>query len=995
MRQAVVIDYRYKLIHGVILKLRIMNSYTYKEKLLLSQGFSEIPVFGGRRSIVPGPPLSSSCEGQRDLVESSFREERKPSLLSVGNKKLEYVTASISELFKEIPGELKPKLQRICGVIMESIEDMYISLDNLETIGEISSSRVNRQDFIIQAQQEKIDLLQNLIGISNSAEEENSELDILQKGKKEEVKLSPEGCECACGGMTFKTDLARHLDNDRTALFNWAGRAHRRSEASRPRRRPPRKTNQGTNIMDLDLDKNKNLLPQGVRTPSDRRVGFIVPGTCSSSSCVGLAPSSAAGEEAEYATAEIRELEFVDCSSQREGEDSIRRAEVDTVQISGVFLTQETPKIKRKARKSPDAPSPSDDSIKDGENSRPLLIKAGRNLRPRKKRVQARAEPNRIPSSGDSIDNATTDGSGPESSSSKRTSNTKSRISLVISSDEEDTGRDFAPQELSIMGAVDVGALGLESLERVDNMRTKSKNLQGGVSGRMKKELEKAKGVMNTLIYKSEAIGDPTFLKLKNKELTTQIQGLKLKEVLQNKEIEKLQNLIEDLTREVVDLRNRIDEAEDEEKKARRARQNAESKLRKFSSDVTWQTSDKGTDTEDLMSYLPEDVARGNAILSTNTAVNLVERSTYAGSNSVTEPEMKKNDEEYEINSKIKELIKKRAELRKGRKQLARKEDFEELSKEACLSPKPQREFRRRPRIISDVRLVPPRSANEIESRDESGSILRAENKGRTDEDGWKKVASRRSLKRQSRGNKQAETSPGISSVDKLVRNNPRERTKNLRKPPRNAAILVTSQKEGISYADMLKSARSNISLDELQIQATKIRRAANGGLLIEVLGADGQERAKALEGRLKEILQNDAKIVRPTIRGEFRLVGLDDSVTPEEVLYVVAQNDNCNEEDIKIGQIRQMNNGLYTVWVQCPVNAVMKVAKLNKLRIGWMMARVDLLDSRPVQCYKCWRFGHVRLACPAKEDFSGRCFKCGKGGHIARGCKMPPPPFV
>ncbi|XP_050452495.1 uncharacterized protein LOC126852055 [Cataglyphis hispanica] len=74
-----------------------------------------------------------------------------------------------------------------------------------------------------------------------------------------------------------------------------------------------------------------------------------------------------------------------------------------------------------------------------------------------------------------------------------------------------------------------------------------------------------------------------------------------------------------------------------------------------------------------------------------------------------------------------------------------------------------------------------------------------------------------------------------------------------------------------------------------------------------------------------------------------------------------------------------------------CPLNAALKVANLKKIKIGWTLARVELLDNIPVQCFKCWIYGHVRLACSSKEDFSGLCFKCGRKGHLANNCNLPP----
>ncbi|XP_029680049.1 uncharacterized protein LOC115245738 [Formica exsecta] len=85
------------------------------------------------------------------------------------------------------------------------------------------------------------------------------------------------------------------------------------------------------------------------------------------------------------------------------------------------------------------------------------------------------------------------------------------------------------------------------------------------------------------------------------------------------------------------------------------------------------------------------------------------------------------------------------------------------------------------------------------------------------------------------------------------------------------------------------------------------------------------------------------------------------------------------------------MRNGLFTIWAQCPLKAAIEVANKKRIKIGWTLARVDLLESRPVQCFRCWKFGHVRLACTSEMDFGGLCFKCGEPNHLARDCNSPP----
>ncbi|KMQ92775.1 reverse transcriptase [Lasius niger] len=201
-------------------------------------------------------------------------------------------------------------------------------------------------------------------------------------------------------------------------------------------------------------------------------------------------------------------------------------------------------------------------------------------------------------------------------------------------------------------------------------------------------------------------------------------------------------------------------------------------------------------------------------------------------------------------------------------------------------------------------------------------------------------------------------------------------------------------EKKGIRKtfpADALKKARSSISLDSLNITKTKIRKAANGSLLIEVMGPGGAEKALRLRDQLQEVLKDEARVTRPVTKGEIRLIGLHDATSPDEVISAVSGYGKCLNKDVKVGPIHPMRNGLFTVWIQCPLGAAIKIANFGKISVGWTQVRVDLLNNRPSQCFKCWKFGHLKHACPSKEDFGGSCFRCGGEGHIARNCGAPP----
>lgn len=208
------------------------------------------------------------------------------------------------------------------------------------------------------------------------------------------------------------------------------------------------------------------------------------------------------------------------------------------------------------------------------------------------------------------------------------------------------------------------------------------------------------------------------------------------------------------------------------------------------------------------------------------------------------------------------------------------------------------------------------------------------------------------------------------------------------RRAPRTAAVSITGISENFSYAEALRKARREISLRDLDIERSKIRRSAIGGIIIEIPGPDGKAKADKLRTELTRVLGENAKIQRPEVKGELRIVGMDDSVTKEEVAAAIAKVGGCSQEDIDIGIPRPMRNGLVMAWAKCPLANAVTVARNGKIKVGWTVARVELLPARPLQCYKCWHFGHHQTKCQNPIDRSQLCYRCNKKGHSVNNCK-------
>lgn len=186
---------------------------------------------------------------------------------------------------------------------------------------------------------------------------------------------------------------------------------------------------------------------------------------------------------------------------------------------------------------------------------------------------------------------------------------------------------------------------------------------------------------------------------------------------------------------------------------------------------------------------------------------------------------------------------------------------------------------------------------------------------------------------------------------------------------------------EGFSYAEAIKNLREKIALPELDIRESHIRKAANGGVIIEIPGADRVNKAEKLKAKVAEVLGASAKVSRPSVKGELRIIGFDDSVVVDEIADVVAMAGKCRVDEVKVGTIRAMTNGLYSAWVQCPLSAAITASQPGKIHIGWTVARVELLKARPTLCYRCWGKGHVQAQCRSKTDRSCACYRCGEEG--------------
>jgi len=202
----------------------------------------------------------------------------------------------------------------------------------------------------------------------------------------------------------------------------------------------------------------------------------------------------------------------------------------------------------------------------------------------------------------------------------------------------------------------------------------------------------------------------------------------------------------------------------------------------------------------------------------------------------------------------------------------------------------PPKRGRGRPKIVRNEQLVPPRvplvedpaSASGMDEVSTPQTMVTATSME------WAPVVRRkRNRKKKNNGDvsrPRVTMAPSVgtalNSVPSRVLLVPRRR-----RPPRSAAVTITVSGKNFSYAAVLKKARENIPLAKMRIKNSRIRQMVNGGRIIEIPGLDAAQKADKLAERLRSVLGAEAVIARPSIKSELRILGLDDTVTTEEVI--------------------------------------------------------------------------------------------------------------
>lgn len=197
-----------------------------------------------------------------------------------------------------------------------------------------------------------------------------------------------------------------------------------------------------------------------------------------------------------------------------------------------------------------------------------------------------------------------------------------------------------------------------------------------------------------------------------------------------------------------------------------------------------------------------------------------------------------------------------------------------------------------------------------------------------------------------------------------------------------NDAITIDG---GASYADILKSVKAGVDLEDIGVHVKKIHKTQAGAMRLSVVETTPGGRQMLLQ-KIEDALPKEANIRVAVQTKGIIITDIEEDVAADEVKSALAAEVGVESGSIRLSQFRMSMRGTKSATVFLPTVAAENAIKMRRMKLGWTSCLIrERID--PPLCGKCQAYGHRTGACSQRENAKRRCFKCGDENHMVKEC--------